>query len=45
MRNAEDLEREVEKKYKRREKKKKTRFRVSGRSVLKLGELLQKKKG
>jgi len=44
MRNLLDLEKEVEKRYKRREKKKKMNFKVSGKEIFKLKELLKKKK-
>lgn len=38
-----DLQDEIDKKYKKRDKKKKPKMKVSGRSVLKLKKIIEKK--
>ncbi len=41
--NYEDLEKDVLKKSKRREKKKKPQMKVSGKSIFKLAEVIRKR--
>ena len=45
MRYQEDLEKELEKKAARREKRGKRKMKVSGRNILKIKELIAKKRG
>ncbi len=43
MKNYNHLEKQVEKKYKQRDQKKKSKMKVSGKSIFKLRELITKK--